>query len=136
MPSDTLNTKIHYLNDGGALGVDDALGTARQPVDLPLGVPARANGHDLLDTGHVLPAPVLHGLPQVLQADGRGAVVGPPLVVRRGLEVLAQIGLEAVAAGEVGRDDAEEPPAPLAAVRVRALVVRRLLHQLAVDLVA
>lgn len=130
----------HLLNnvlyDGRAFRVNDPLGAAGQPVDLPLRVPARADRHDLLHAGHVLAPAVFHGLSQVLQTDHRGAVVGATLVVRRRLEVFRQVGPQALAAREVGGDDAEDPPAALAALRVRALVVGGLLHQLAVNLVA
>ena len=50
-------------------------------------------------------------LPEVVQADECGAVVGPPLVVCRRLQVLEQHRLEQVGAGEVGRNDGEQPPA-------------------------
>lgn len=126
----------NVLHDGRALGIDDPLGTARQPIDLPLRVPARADRHDLLHARHVLPSAVLHGLPEILQADGRGAVVSATLVVRRRLQVLGQVGFQALAAGEVGGYDAEDSPATLAALRIRALVVGGLLHQLAVNFVA
>lgn len=126
----------NVLDHGGALGVDDSLGTAGQPVDLPLRVPARANRHDLLHAGHVLAPAVLYRLPEILQAHHRGAVISAAFVVRRCFEVLGQVGLEAVAAREVGGDDAEDAPTALAALRIRALVVGRLLHQLAVNFVA
>jgi len=130
----------HLLDDvldyGGAFGVDDSLGAARQPVDLPFCIPARADRHDLLHAGYVLAAAVLDGLPEVLQADHRRAVIGAAFVVRRRFEVLGQVGLEALGAREIGGDDAEDPPTALAALRIRALVVGGLLHQLAVDLVA
>ncbi len=58
-----------HLDDSGGLGVDDALGSTGQPVDLSLGVPARGDRRDLLDAWHVLPPFVLERLPQVLQAD-------------------------------------------------------------------
>ncbi len=41
------------------------------PVDLSLGVSSGTDGRDLLDAGHVLPAAVLKGLPQVVQANLR-----------------------------------------------------------------
>lgn len=126
----------NVLHDSRAFRVNDPLGAAGQPVDLPLRVSARADRHDLLYAGHVLAAAVFHGLSQILQAHHRGAVVGATLVVRRRFEVLRQVGPEALAACEVGGDDAEDPPAALAALRIRALVVGGLLHQLAIDLVA
>lgn len=126
----------NILHDGRAFRVNDPLGAAGQPVDLPLRVPARADRHDLLHAGHVLPTAVFHGFPQVLQADHRGAMVSATLVVRRRLEVFRQVGPEALAAREIGGDDAEDPPTALAALRIRALVIGGLLHQLAVDLVA
>ena len=43
------------VHDGGGLGVDDPLGAARQPVDLPLAVPPSSDGSDLLDTRRVPP---------------------------------------------------------------------------------
>lgn len=126
----------NVLHDGRAFRVNDPLGAAGQPVNLPLRVPARADRHDLLHAGHVLAPAVFHGFPQVLQAHHRGAVVGATLVVRRRFEILGQVGSEALAAREVGGDDAEDPPAALAALRIRALVIGSLLHQLAVNLVA
>ena len=44
------------VHDGGGLGVDDPLGAARQPVDLPLAVPPSSDRRDLLDTRRVLTA--------------------------------------------------------------------------------
>lgn len=126
----------NVLHDGGAFRVNDPLGAAGQPVDLPLRVSARADRHDLLYAGHVLAPAVFHRLPQVLQAHHRGAVVSAALVVRRRFEVLGQVGPEALAAREIGGDDAEYPPAALAALRIRALVIGSLFHQLAIDLVA
>lgn len=63
-------------------------------------------------------------------------MVGSPLVVGGCLQVLEQVGLERGRAHEVGGDDAEEAPAALTRVGVWRLVVGRLLHDLAVDLVA
>lgn len=63
-------------------------------------------------------------------------MVGAALVVSRRLEVLEEVGLERVGAGEVGRHDGEEPPAALARLGLLRLVVGGLLHQVAVHLVA
>lgn len=126
----------NILHDGRAFRVNDPLGAAGQPVDLPLRVPARADRHDLLHAGHVLAPAVFHGLPQVLQAHHRGTVISATLVVRCRFKVFRQVGPEALAAREIGGDDAEDPPTALAALRVRALVIGSLLHQLAINLVA
>ena len=45
----------NVVHDGGGLGVDDPLGAAGQPVDLPLAVPPSSDGSDLLDTRRVPP---------------------------------------------------------------------------------
>ncbi|KYN44398.1 hypothetical protein ALC56_01096, partial [Trachymyrmex septentrionalis] len=118
-----------------AFRVNDPFGAARQPVDLPLRVPARANRHDLLHAGHVLAPTVLHGFSQVLQAHHRGTVVSATLIVRRRFKVLCQVGSEALTARKVGGDDAEDPPPTLTALWIRALVIGSLFHQLTINLV-
>ncbi|KYN10969.1 hypothetical protein ALC57_16895 [Trachymyrmex cornetzi] len=118
-----------------AFGVNDPLGAARQPVDLSLRVPARANRHDLLHAGYVLAPTVLDGFSQVLQAHHRGTVVSATLIVRRRFKVLCQVGSEALAAREVGGDDAEDAPTTLTALWIRALIIGSLFHQLAINLV-
>ena len=62
-------------------------------------------------------------------------MVGSALVVCSGLEVLEEERLQQLRAGEVRSYDREEPPALLAAVELTALVVGRLLHDLAVHLI-
>jgi len=126
----------NVLHDGRAFRVNDPFGATGQSVDLPLCVPARADRHDLLHTRHIFATAILDRLPKILQTDHRGAVIGATLVVRRCLEVLCQVGPEILAAREIGGDDAEDSPAALTALWIRALVIGGLLHQLAVDLVA
>ena len=125
----------NILHDSRAFRVNDPFGAARQPVDLPLRVPARANRHDLLHAGHVLAPTVLHGFSQVLQAHHRGTVVSATLIVRRRFKVLCQVGSEALTARKVGGDDAEDPPPTLTALWIRALVIGSLFHQLTINLV-
>ena len=55
----------------------------------------------------------LECLAEVVEADEGGAVVGSPLVVGGGLQVLEQEGLQVVRADEVGSQDGEQPPALL-----------------------
>lgn len=126
----------NILDDGSAFRVNDPFGATGQPVDLPLRIPARADRHDLLYARHILTTTVLDRLPEILQTDHRGAVIGATLVVRRCLEVLRQVRPEILAACEIGGDDAEDSPATLTALRIRALVIGCLLHQLAVNLVS
>jgi len=118
----------NVLHDGCAFRVNDPLGAARQSVDLPLRIPARANRHNFLDAGHIFTSAVLHGLPEILQTDHRGAMIRTTFVVRRRFEVLHQVRPQALAACEIGGDDAEDPPAPLTALRIWALVIGSLLH--------
>ena len=58
------------------------------PVDLSLAVSARSDGGDLLNTRSVLPSSKLESFPQVVETDQGGAVIGPPLVISRGFEIL------------------------------------------------
>lgn len=122
--------RFSYLNDGGAFGVDDPLGATWEPIYLSLGISSSADGHDFLNAGHIFATAILDSLSEILQADGRGAVVCSALVVGRRFQILGQIRLQAIAACEVRRYDTEQSPSSLTALWVRAFVVRRLFHQL------
>jgi len=125
----------NILHDSRAFRVNDPLGAARQPIDLPLRVSARANRHDLLHAGHVLAPAVLHGFSQVLQTHHRGTVVSATLIVRRCFKVFCQVGSKALTAREVGGDNAEDSPPTLATFWIRALIISSLFHQLTINLV-
>ena len=60
--AELLDNVVHHR---GRLGVDDPLGAARQPVDLPLGVPPRRDGHDLVHARRHLPPAVLERFPVI-----------------------------------------------------------------------
>ena len=59
-------SRAQYLYNAGALGVDNPLCAAGQPVDLAFGVPSSGNGGDLLNARNVLTAAEAERLPQIL----------------------------------------------------------------------
>lgn len=90
----------------------------------------------LFNGWNVLPATAPLRLSEVLEADSCRTVTDPPPIACCGAQVLDQVRIQRLRAGEVSRNDRQQPPGTLTRLRVLRFVAGRLLHQLTVDLVA